>query len=137
MQPKQRLARAAACAALVCAGTPAPALAQSSAPGSAQEAPAASPADLEQARENYEKYCWQCHGLTGDGMGPVGKTLDPPPRDFTKGEFKFGNTDRDLFDVISNGAAPRGGNGVMGGWSETISEPERWGLVRFLRSLKK
>jgi mono/diheme cytochrome c family protein len=127
---------ATACAALVCAGTPSRVLAQSSAPGSAQEAPA-SPSDLEQARENYEKYCWQCHGLNGDGMGPVGKTLDPPPRDFTKGEFKFGNTDRDLFDVISNGAAPRGGNGVMGGWSETISEPERWGLVRFLRSLKK
>jgi len=129
MQPIQRYAMAAACAALVCASAPAPTL--------AGEAPAPSASDLAQARENYQKYCWQCHGVNGDGMGPVGKTLDPPPRDFTKGEFKFGNTDRDLFEVISNGAAPRGGDNMMAGWSETISEPERWGLVRFLRSLKK
>jgi len=131
MQPMQRLAMATACSALVAGLAPYLSARADEAP------PAPSPSELAQARENYQKYCWQCHGENGDGMGPVVKTLDPPPRDFSKGEFKFGSTDRDLFDVISNGAAPRGGDNMMAGWREVISEPERWGLVRFLRSLKK
>lgn len=37
----------------------------------------------------YIEYCVQCHGVKGDGMGPSSKGLYPPPRDFTKGLFKF------------------------------------------------
>jgi mono/diheme cytochrome c family protein len=41
----------------------------------------------------YRNYCQQCHGLTGDGNGPAGKSLVPMPRDYREGLFKFITTD--------------------------------------------
>ncbi|MDH3285446.1 MAG: c-type cytochrome [Acidobacteriota bacterium] len=40
----------------------------------------------------YDKYCAQCHGVTGDGRGPARAHLKPWPRDFTSGTFKFRTT---------------------------------------------
>jgi mono/diheme cytochrome c family protein len=37
----------------------------------------------------YRKNCLHCHGLSGDGRGPTGKWLNPPPRDYRLGAFKF------------------------------------------------
>jgi mono/diheme cytochrome c family protein len=33
--------------------------------------------------------CMSCHGMTGKGDGPVGAALQPPPRDFSVGDFKY------------------------------------------------
>ncbi len=98
---------------------------------------AATAQDAAKGKQVYEIYCVTCHGPKGDGQGPVGKTLNPPPRDFTKGEFKYGGTDQDIFDVISNGAAPKGGSPLMVAWEGVISESDRWGLVKYIHSLKK
>lgn len=40
----------------------------------------------------YMKRCQQCHGVTGDGKGPVAGSLYPRPRDYRKGVFKFTST---------------------------------------------
>ena len=40
----------------------------------------------------YMKRCYQCHGVAGDGRGPVAESLYPRPRDYTKGVFKFTST---------------------------------------------
>ncbi len=40
----------------------------------------------------YRKHCAQCHGITGDGTGPVAALLSPYPRDFRRGSFKFKTT---------------------------------------------
>jgi cytochrome c553 len=37
----------------------------------------------------YRKHCVQCHGLTGDGYGPAAALLNPYPRDFRRGTFKW------------------------------------------------
>lgn len=37
----------------------------------------------------YRKNCLHCHGLAGDGRGPTGKWVNPPPRDYRQGAFKF------------------------------------------------
>jgi mono/diheme cytochrome c family protein len=100
----------------------------------AQDAGGASP---KRGREVYQAFCVKCHGVRGDGQGPIGKTLDPPPRDFASGRFKFGKTDRDLFEVITHGAAIKGGDPIMNSWGDMISERDRWALVAFIRSLKK
>lgn len=39
----------------------------------------------------YTEYCMPCHGVNGDGKGVASKGMQVPPRDFTKGLFKFGN----------------------------------------------
>lgn len=53
---------------------------------------AQSMADQEQfahGRSLYLRRCSGCHGTAGDGRGPAALMLDPKPRDFTKGIFKF------------------------------------------------
>ncbi len=93
--------------------------------------------DVAKGKQVYQTYCLTCHGPTGDGQGPVGKTLKPPPRDFTKGDFKYGGSDQDIFDVISNGAASKGGSALMAPWGAVIPEADRHSLVKYIRTLKK
>jgi mono/diheme cytochrome c family protein len=42
----------------------------------------------------YANQCAGCHGTTGDGKGPAGPHLNPPPRDYRNGVFKFASTPR-------------------------------------------
>jgi mono/diheme cytochrome c family protein len=42
----------------------------------------------------YRRHCAHCHGTTGDGMGPTALILDPYPRDYRQGKFKFKSTER-------------------------------------------
>ncbi|MBV9125885.1 MAG: c-type cytochrome, partial [Planctomycetes bacterium] len=37
----------------------------------------------------YRRHCLQCHGLTGDGRGHTAPWINPHPRDFRRGMFKF------------------------------------------------
>jgi mono/diheme cytochrome c family protein len=92
--------------------------------------------DAEKGKQVYGLYCVTCHGDSGDGQGPVGKTLNPPPRDFTKGDFKFGGTDQAIFDVITSGAAAQGGSALMAPWGAVIPEADRWALVAYVRTLQ-
>lgn len=59
----------------------------------------------------YLNQCAGCHGVSGDGQGPAAKFLDPPPRDYRLGKFKFTSTPRgtkprlaDLERIIRRGA---------------------------------
>jgi mono/diheme cytochrome c family protein len=40
----------------------------------------------------YRKHCAACHGLSGDGAGPRAVLLDPYPRDFRNGVYKYTST---------------------------------------------
>ena len=40
----------------------------------------------------YREHCAHCHGITGDGAGPTAAFLNPYPRDYRKGKFKFKST---------------------------------------------
>lgn len=40
----------------------------------------------------YRQHCVHCHGVTGDGQGPTAQFLNPYPRDFRRGTFKFKST---------------------------------------------
>lgn len=58
----------------------------------------------------YRKHCQQCHGLPGDGRGPTGLWINPYPRDFRRGVFKFVSTEKackprhdDLLRTITEG----------------------------------
>ncbi len=37
----------------------------------------------------YRRHCMHCHGVTGDGRGPTGPWVNPTPRDYRQGLFKF------------------------------------------------
>ena len=63
------------------------------------------------ARGLDRKHCVRCHGTSGDGAGPNALLLDPYPRDYRRGIFKFKSTigistpptDADLKSVLKNG----------------------------------
>lgn len=40
----------------------------------------------------FRQHCVHCHGVTGDGDGPTAIFLNPYPRDFRRGIFKFTST---------------------------------------------
>jgi mono/diheme cytochrome c family protein len=44
----------------------------------------------------YREHCVHCHGITGDGLGPTAAFLNPYPRDYRPGKFKFKSTWRDM-----------------------------------------
>ena len=66
---------------------------------------------LNDGHDAYMQYCYACHGTKGDGKGPSSYGLRPPPRDFTKGIFKFARlrssdelpNDDDLVRIIKGG----------------------------------
>ena len=37
----------------------------------------------------YRLHCVHCHGVTGDGRGPTARWVNPHPRDYRQGRFKF------------------------------------------------
>ena len=43
-------------------------------------------------RGMYRQHCALCHGITGDGAGPLATILDPYPRDLRNGVFKYTST---------------------------------------------
>ncbi len=47
---------------------------------------------LKSGRKLYMKHCIHCHGVSGDGNGPTAKYLNPRPRDYRLGVFKFTST---------------------------------------------
>ncbi|MCC9657005.1 c-type cytochrome [Rhodopirellula halodulae] len=70
---------------------------------------ASGPADAE-GRGLYQKHCAVCHGVSGDGRGSSSAILNPYPRDYRKGVFKFKSTERgekptreDLATLIKHG----------------------------------
>ncbi|MCS5632275.1 MAG: cytochrome c, partial [Pirellulaceae bacterium] len=57
---------------------------------------AAGPVERDEAhipRGLYRQHCAHCHGVTGDGQGPTASFLNPYPRDYRLGQFKFKMTD--------------------------------------------
>ncbi len=104
--------------------------------------PAETPVQVEKGREIYIKRCSFCHGLLGDGEGPAAKFLDPRPRDFTLGTFKFRTTqsgelpqNSDLFRTVSRGL---NGTAMQAFDDERIknglSEHQRWAVIAYIQT---
>jgi len=92
----------------------------------------------------YITNCLSCHGESGKGDGPVGQVLQPPPRNFTVGDFKFDadkdgkvGTDADLTLVITKGAGAFGGNQMMAAWGGMLSEADIANVIAYIHSLKQ
>jgi len=107
----------------------------------AREAASAAPVPDESLRrlgsELFGVYCANCHGKQGKGDGPRAAALQPPPRDFTAGLFKFRSTPSgslptrdDLFHTLSGGLR---GTAMMP--FADLAEIERWALVEQVRVL--
>lgn len=86
--------------------------------------------------EIYKNRCQGCHGEKGDGLGPASVFLDPRPRDFTKGVFKFTSTpngslpsDQDLMRTLAQGVLGTS----MPSFLE-LPEMSRFALILYIKS---
>jgi high-affinity iron transporter len=89
--------------------------------------PKKTPELLKEGKKVFEQVCASCHGSKGDGKGPAGAALTPPPTDFQKPLKEWPNTKGDpqkIFEVISKGIP----NSAMIAWAQ-YSEQQRWTLV--------
>jgi len=94
--------------------------------------------DVDKGEAIYQKRCLQCHGDEGDGLGPAAERLNPPPRDFTLGLFKFPTSafdadlpnDDDLMRMVRDGMPGT----AMPGWRDLLSEQDMWDVIAYLKT---
>jgi mono/diheme cytochrome c family protein len=85
----------------------------------------------------YDKYCVGCHGDTGEGNGAAARWLNPMPRNFQSGNFKFRSTqsgqlptESDLMHVVTCGLA----GSAMPGFP-LVPEQDRRDVVSYVQHL--
>lgn len=89
------------------------------------------PETIERGHLLFEKNCAPCHGADGDGKGPASVSLTPPPANFRDGVRLSIHTDAWIFMRMTMGKKET----AMPAFGPTLSEDERWAILRFLRSL--
>lgn len=87
------------------------------------------------AKDNYESYCVQCHGLQGNGMGLNIRDMSVQPRDHTDAKAMSGRTDAELFKVIKEGGLSLSKSVLMPAWKDVFSDQDITNLVGHLRDL--
>ena len=109
--------------------------------GGWQEGAAAQPPEaqvsLERGRRAWLVHCAPCHGREGGGNGPAARFLEPPPRDLTRGEYKWRSTasgalptDADILRTIDEGAP----GSAMPSWRTRLPESTRHSLVAWVKT---
>lgn len=76
----------------------------------------------------YQANCAACHGVDGNGGGPLAATTQVQPPSLKAHLTQ--HTDGDLFYWISNGLP-----GGMPAFADRLTETDRWNLVNYLRSI--
>ena len=76
--------------------------------------------------------CATCHGVKGDGRGPLASQFNPPPRNFACAKTISGVPDGQLFWIIRFGSP-----GAAMPPHRNLSDEQIWQLVVYLRSLSK
>ncbi len=99
--------------------------------------PEVNPALVGHGKEVYQKNCAACHGDKGDGHGICSAFLLPPPRDFTRAQYRLRSTetgklptDEDLFRAVSLGLSGT----PMPPWRFMLNETDRWSVVEYVKT---
>jgi putative heme-binding domain-containing protein len=85
---------------------------------------------VEEGRKSFAVSCAPCHGRNGEGAQGQSEGIRPP--DLTRGSFKAGPRDEDLFRVIAKGVE---GSGMPS--FEPLGTDQIWRLVAFVRTLSR
>jgi cytochrome c oxidase cbb3-type subunit 3 len=89
---------------------------------------AGDPQGIADGQKLFSISCSPCHGRTGEGAKGQAEGMRPP--DLTRGVFKAGRRDEDLFRVISEGV-----RGTEMPSFKALGSDQIWRLVAFVRSL--
>lgn len=89
----------------------------------------------ERAEDNYKTYCWQCHGMAGNGQGINVRDMSVQPRDHTDAKHMSSLSDEEIFKAIKKGGESVQKSVLMPPWGDTFTDEESFDLVQYLRSL--
>jgi len=87
-------------------------------------------AALADAKKTYTTLCAPCHGDKGRGDGPAAVALNPRPADHSSKAIQA-ETDGSLYWKLTNG------RGAMQAYKTQLTDNQRWGLVNYIRTLKR
>ncbi len=82
---------------------------------------------LARGAEIYKANCLTCHGAEGEGDGPAGAALKPPPANLKV--MAPQHPDGDLAWKIAEG------RGTMPPWKGAISEQDIWNVVNYIKRM--
>jgi hypothetical protein len=86
---------------------------------------------LERGHDRYDIYCATCHGLAGEGDGPVAARAGGPIRPPTYHSDRLRHMpDGQMFATISNGVRN------MPMYAHSIPTEDRWAIVAYVRALQ-
>ncbi len=90
------------------------------------------PVSLVNGEKIFENNCSICHGLTGNGDGPMASQFDPSPAVLSNAKLTgdANTTAYDNFEVINVGIA----NTAMMAWAGVLSETQIWDVTYYLRT---
>ena len=90
------------------------------------------PVSLANGKMLYERNCYVCHGMKGDGDGPLAIHFDPSPAILSNPKITGDATTNayDNFEVIVVGIA----NTAMISWAGILSDQEIWDVTYYLRT---
>ena len=91
--------------------------------------------DITRGASYYATYCAACHGLRGDGDGPLAEMLEPRPARHSDATFMNARSDAYLFRLLKYGGPAVGKSTLMAVWGRTLSDQQIRDLVAYLRSL--
>jgi mono/diheme cytochrome c family protein len=92
---------------------------------------------LKSGRMLYMRHCSHCHGTSGDGQGPTAEYLNPRPRDYRHGVFKFTSTN-DMSKVSRDDLARILKYGIPGTYMPSfllLEDSELHAIVEYVRFL--
>lgn len=90
---------------------------------------APTPKLLSEGEDVYKANCVPCHGEDGYGNGPRAAGLNPPPRNYHSGKFKFGTSVLTLYHTVTNGSPGTSMPSFI-----ALSPEERMAVVHYVRT---
>jgi cytochrome c553 len=125
---------------------PEPAAAPAPSPPEPTPTPAAAPppdsgampagvGDASRGAEKYALFCTPCHGMKGDGDGPLAVTLNPQPAKHSDGNYMNPLSNEYLFRAIKFGGMPLGKSPLMAPWAGTLKDEEILDVMAHVRTL--
>lgn len=85
---------------------------------------------LRKGKEIYEKKCSACHGVNGDGKGPMAARLEPKPTNFQEHHQMEMSGGEFFWKTLT-------GRGAMPSYKKELTEEEIWQVINYISTFGK